>query len=52
LDYFRDKSEVIETGDWDAMQRNFLDKVDACNSSAQMLTEKGMSIIAAQNLHK
>ncbi len=52
LDYFRDKSEVIETGDWDAMERNFLDKVDACNSSAQMLTEKGLSFIAAQNLHK
>ncbi len=52
LDYFRDKSEVIETGDWSAMEQNFLDKVDACNSTARMLTEKGLSFIAAQNLHR
>jgi hypothetical protein len=52
LDYFRDKQEVIDSGDWDAMQLNFLDKVNACNSSARMLTEKGLSFIAAPNLHK
>ncbi len=52
LDYFRDKSEVIASGDWDAMQLNFLDKVDACNHTAHALTEKGLGIIAAQNLHK
>ena len=34
------------------MQLNFLDKVDACNSSARMLTEKGLSFVAAPNLHK
>ena len=52
LDYFRDKSEVIESGDWAAMEQNFLDKVDACNSLARMLTENGLSFIAAQNLHQ
>jgi hypothetical protein len=52
LDYFRDKTEVIESGDWAAMEQNFLDKVDACNSTARMLTEKGLSFIAAQNLHR
>ena len=52
LDYFRDKSEVIASGDWDAMQLNFLDKVDACNNTAWALTEKGLGIVAAQNLHK
>ncbi len=52
LDYFRDKSEIIESGDWSAMEQNFLDKLDACNSSAHMLTEKGLSFIAAQNLHR
>jgi hypothetical protein len=52
LDYFRDKSEVIESGDWPAMELNFLDKVDACNSLACMLTEKGLSFLAAQNLHR
>ncbi len=52
LDYFRDKDEIIASGDWAAIEQNFLDKVDACNSSAQMLTEKGLSFLAAQNLHK
>ncbi|HEY5270280.1 MAG TPA: hypothetical protein VII97_08075, partial [Anaerolineales bacterium] len=52
LDYFREKKEVIEAGDWDNMLLNFMDKVDACNKTAWALTEKGLSFIAAQNLHK
>jgi hypothetical protein len=52
LDYFREKSEVIESGDWDHLQQNFMDKVDACNRTAWALTEQGLSFIAAQNLHK
>ena len=52
LDYFREKKEVIESGDWDAMQLNFMDKVDACNHSARSLTEAGLSFVAARNLHK
>jgi hypothetical protein len=51
LDYFRDKSEVIASGDWDAMQLNFLDKYDAVNRTAWALTEHGLSFIAAQKLH-
>jgi hypothetical protein len=52
LDYFREKKEVIETGDWDNLLINYLDKVDACNRTAWALTEKGLSFIAAKNLHK
>ncbi|KAF0108729.1 MAG: hypothetical protein FD146_615 [Anaerolineaceae bacterium] len=52
LEYFRDKKEVIESGDWDNMQLNFMDKVDACNHTARALTEKGLSFIAAQRLHR
>jgi hypothetical protein len=52
LDYFREKKEVIESGDWENLQKNFMLKVDACNHSACALTEKGLSFIAAQNLHK
>jgi hypothetical protein len=52
LDYFREKKEVIEAGDWDNLQLNFMDKVDACNKSAWALTEKGLSFVAAQNLHR
>ncbi len=51
LDYFRDKQEVIDSGDWEAMMTNFLDKVDATNRTAWALTEHGLSFIAAQNLH-
>jgi hypothetical protein len=52
LDYFRDKSEVIESGDWDALTLNFLDKFDATNKTAWALTKNGLSFVAAQNLHK
>jgi hypothetical protein len=52
LDYFRDKQEIIESGDWDHLQRNFLEKVKAANKTAKALTEKGLSFIAAPNLHK
>ena len=52
LDYFRDKSEVIEAGDWEHLKLNFVDKFDATNRTAWALTEKGLSFIAAKNLHK
>ncbi len=52
LDYFREKKEVIESSDWDNMQLNFMDKVDAANRTARALTEKGLSFIAAPNLHR
>jgi hypothetical protein len=52
LDYFRDKKEVIASGDWDNMQLNFLDKVDACDKSAWELTKNKLSFIGAKNLHK
>ena len=52
LDYFREKKEVIESGDWDNLQRNFMEKVSAANHTARALTENGLSFIAARNLHK
>ena len=52
LDYFREKKEVIVSGDWDAMQQNFMDKVDATNDTAFALTKQGLSFIAAKNLHR
>lgn len=51
LDYFRDKSEIIASGDWEALQQNFLDKFEALNRTAWALTERGLSFIAAQRLH-
>ncbi len=52
LDYFREKKEVIESGDWDALQLNFMKKVEACNHTASDLTRNGLSFVAARNLHK
>ncbi len=51
LDYFRDKSEIIESGHWDYLKQNYFDRLDAVNLTAQKLTEQGFSFIAAQNLH-
>jgi antitoxin component of MazEF toxin-antitoxin module len=51
LDYFRDKSEVIESGDWDALETNFMDKYEALNKTAWALTERGLSFVAA-DVHK
>ena len=52
LDYFRDKDEVIASGDWGNLMINYLDKVAACNTTAQALTERGLSFVAARNLHR
>jgi hypothetical protein len=51
LDYFRDKEEIIAAGDWEYLELNFLDKLDSTNHTARALTERGLSFIAAQNLH-
>lgn len=51
LDYFRDKSEIIQSGDWEALGQNFLDKYEAVNHTAWALTEAGLSFIAAEKLH-
>jgi hypothetical protein len=52
LDYFRDKTEVIAAGDWDNLKVNFLDKVHACNLTAEALARNGLNFLAAANLHK
>ena len=52
LDYFREKKEVIESGDWEHLQRNFMEKVSAANHSAWDLTKSGLSFVAARHLHK
>ncbi|MFX1326387.1 MAG: hypothetical protein ACFE8N_15665, partial [Promethearchaeota archaeon] len=51
LDYFRDKQEIIDAGHWEAVKINHRDRYDAVNTTAKLLTENGISIIAAKNLH-
>ncbi|MFW9970780.1 MAG: hypothetical protein ACFFDF_11340, partial [Candidatus Odinarchaeota archaeon] len=52
LDYFRDKQEIIDAGEWEYMRRNLLDRYVAVNTTAKLLIENGIEVIAAQNLHK
>jgi len=51
LNYFLTKEQIGELGYADGMFRNYLDKHDAVNNTARALTEKGLSFIAAKNLH-
>lgn len=51
LDYFRDKDEIVESGDWDYLFLNFIDKYESVNLTAKALTENGLSFVAAKNLH-
>ncbi|MHA2026389.1 MAG: hypothetical protein ACW98U_10860 [Candidatus Thorarchaeota archaeon] len=52
LDYFRQKSEIIEQGHMPLLTQNYLDKHHAVNRTADELTKRGLSIIAAEKLHK
>ena len=52
FDYFRTRAEVVASGDWENLQRNFTDKLDATNHTARALTEHGLSFVAARNLHR
>jgi hypothetical protein len=46
------KKEIIEKGLMPKLLRNYLDKHDAVNRTAKVLTEKGLTFVAAQNLHR
>jgi len=52
LDYFIPKAEIEQKGLTDALERNYLDKHNALNRTADALTKAGIGVIAAQNLHK
>jgi hypothetical protein len=52
LDYFLAKSDVEAQGLMPALLRNYLDKHDSVNLTAQALTEHGLAFVAARNLHK
>lgn len=51
LEYFLPKADIEAQGLMPALQRNYLDKHDALNHTAIELTKKGLSFIAAKNLH-
>jgi hypothetical protein len=50
-DYYRSKEEILASGEWEQITLNFQDKYDALTCTARALTERGLSFIAAKNLH-
>ncbi len=52
LEYFIPKKDIIEKGLMPQLLTNYLDKHDSVNRTARALTERGLTFIAAQNLHK
>jgi len=52
LEYFIPKKDIVEKGLMPKLLGNYLDKHEAVNRTAKALTEKGLTFIAAQNLHK
>ncbi|RLB20636.1 MAG: hypothetical protein DRG76_10650 [Deltaproteobacteria bacterium] len=52
LEYFMPKEEIIKQGLMDALQRNYLDKHDAVNATAEALTKAGIDVVCAWNLHR
>jgi len=52
LDYFVPKKEIMEKGLMPKLLINYIDKHDSVNKTAKALTERGLTFIAAQNLHK
>ena len=51
LDYFLTKDQITEQGIWEHLEQNYYDRQTAINNTAKALTEKGISFIAARNLH-
>jgi len=51
LEYFLPKKDILEQGLMPKLTINYLDKHDSMNRTAKALTERGLAVIAAQNLH-
>lgn len=52
LDYFLTKEQIASQGIMDAMLRNYLDKHEALNRTAEALTKAGVGIVCARHLHE
>ena len=52
LDYFRTKEDLIEAGLMPQKLINYLDKHHALNRTAEELTKRGLTFLAAPKLHK
>jgi hypothetical protein len=52
MDYFLPKSEVVENELMDVLMNNYLEKHYALNLTADALTQAGIGVICAANLHQ
>ena len=52
LEYFLPKEEILKQGLMEKLERNYPDKHDALNRTAEALTKAGIGVICAWNLHK
>ncbi len=52
LDYFRTKADIVEAGHMPLLLQNYLDKHQALNRTAEELTKRGLTFIAAPKLHR
>jgi len=52
LEYFIPKKDILAKGLMPKLLINYLDKHDSVNRTAKALTKRGLTFIAAQNLHK
>lgn len=52
LEYFMQKKDIIDNGLMSKLLVNYLDKHDALNRSAELLTKHGLSFVAAEKLHR
>ncbi len=47
LDYFRDRKEIVDSGDWENLTLNFLDKYEAANRTA-MGADRGGAVLCGR----
>ena len=52
LDYFMAKEDIAKNGLMPKLLKNFLDKHDALNITAEALTRHGLTFVAAKRLHR
>lgn len=52
LEYFLPKEAIDAQGLMPALTGNYLDKHDSVNRTAKMLTENGLAVLPAWNLHR
>jgi len=52
LDYFMAKEDIVKNGLMPKLLKNYLDKHDAVNITAEALTRNGLTFVAAQRLHR